>query len=69
MSQPVRLGGMRYTATAATTSGEAWYQLDKTGCRTATILVEGTVVSGMSNCDGLVVDLDNAEASDGVVSS
>jgi hypothetical protein len=65
---PLR-GDTLYKGTAATKSGEAWYQLDKTGTKTATVRVEDTVVSGMSNCDGLVVDLDNAKGAGGVVSS
>ena len=63
------LGGVRYTGTAATQSGEAWYQLDKTGTATATIHVKDTTVPGSTSCPSIQAYLDNAAGTSGVVNS
>ncbi len=65
---PPLLGDTLYKGTAAIVSGQAWYQLDKTGAKTATVRVEDTTVNGSTNCTSLVVDLDNANGVDGNVS-
>jgi hypothetical protein len=60
-------GDLRYKGTAATGSGNAWYQLDKLGDKTANVVIEDTTVDGSTSCTGLEVQLDNAQGSAGVI--
>ena len=64
VGSPLR-GNTLYKGSADNSSGEAWYQLDKTGTATATIHVKNT--STGSSCTSQIVDLDNAYGSNGVV--
>ncbi len=67
MVGPPLLGDKLYKGTAATSSDEAWYQLDKTGTATATARVEDTVISGSTGCASIQAYLDNGTG--GVVNS